>query len=174
MEDAQDDDFTTRNRVGKDIRRPGHNQLACVDDASWSATARVFRKLLHGIADAQRDPSVRHRVIPGDAGTNVAQGFRSEGNTRPPDGKTIQAELGVIRLLADENFNNNIVRGVRLRNPRIDLVRVQDVGLSGANDPSVLEWAAGHQRVLLTHDLATIKAFAYERVRAGKPMPGII
>ena len=80
----------------------------------------------------------------------------------------------MIRLLADENFNNNIVRGVRLWNPGIDLVRVQDVGLSGANDPSVLEWAAGHQRVLLTHDVATIKAFAYERVRAGKPMPGII
>jgi hypothetical protein len=33
----------------------------------------------------------------------------------------------VIRLLADENFNNNIVRGVRLRDPDIDLVRVQDV-----------------------------------------------
>jgi hypothetical protein len=37
----------------------------------------------------------------------------------------------VIGLLADENFNNNIVRGVRLRDPDIDLVRVQDVGLSG-------------------------------------------
>jgi hypothetical protein len=79
----------------------------------------------------------------------------------------------VIRLLADENFNNNIVRGVRLRDPGIDLVRVQDVGLSGADDPSVLEWAAGHQRILLTHDVATITAFAYERVRTGKPMPGI-
>jgi len=79
----------------------------------------------------------------------------------------------MIRLLADENFNNNIVRGVRLRDPGIDLVRVQDVGLSGADDPSVLEWAAGHQRILLTHDVATITAFAYERVRAGKPMPGV-
>jgi len=79
----------------------------------------------------------------------------------------------VIRLLADENFNNNIVRGVRLRDPDIDLVRVQDVGLSGADDPSVLEWAAGHRRILLTHDVATITAFAYERVRAGKPMPGV-
>ena len=79
----------------------------------------------------------------------------------------------MIRLLADENFNNNIVRGVRLRDPDIDLVRVQDVGLSGADDPSVLEWAAGHRRILLTHDVATITAFAYERVRAGKPMPGV-
>jgi Domain of unknown function (DUF5615) len=48
----------------------------------------------------------------------------------------------VIRLPADENFNNNIVRGVRLGAPDIDLVRVQDVGLSGASDPTVLEWAA--------------------------------
>ena len=78
----------------------------------------------------------------------------------------------MIRLLADENLNNNIVRGVRLRDPDIDLVRVQDVGLSGANDPTVLKWVAGHQRILLTHDVATITAFAYERVRAGKPMPG--
>ena len=79
----------------------------------------------------------------------------------------------MIRLLADENFNNNIVRGVRLRDPGLDLIRVQDIGLSGASDPTVLEWAAGHRRVLLTHDVATITAFAYERVRAGKPMRGI-
>ena len=79
----------------------------------------------------------------------------------------------MIRLLADENFNNNIVRGARLQDPDIDLVRVQDVGISGADDPSVLKWAAGHQRILLTHDVATITAFAYERVRAGKPMPGV-
>ena len=79
----------------------------------------------------------------------------------------------MIRLLADENLNNNIVRGVRLRDPNIDLVRVQEVGLSGASDQTVLAWAAGHQRILLTHDAAAITAFAYERVRAGKPMPGV-
>nr|WP_245232698.1 DUF5615 family PIN-like protein [Thiorhodococcus minor] len=76
-------------------------------------------------------------------------------------------------MLADENFNNNVVRGVRLRDPEIDVVRVQDVGLSGADEPSVLAWAAEQGRILLTHDVATITAFAYERVRAGKPMPGV-
>jgi len=79
----------------------------------------------------------------------------------------------LIRLLADENFNNNIIRGVRLRKPDIDFVRVQDVGLSGADDPTVLAWAARERRVLLTQDVATMTAFAYERVRAGKSMPGI-
>ena len=72
----------------------------------------------------------------------------------------------MIRLLADENFNENIVRGIRRRSPDIDLVRVRDVGLSGADDPTLLEWAAQHERILLTHDVSTITAFAYERVRA--------
>jgi hypothetical protein len=35
----------------------------------------------------------------------------------------------MLRLAADENFNNDIVRGVRRRNPSVDLVRVQDVAL---------------------------------------------
>ena len=30
----------------------------------------------------------------------------------------------MLRLLADENFNNDIVRGVRRRNDAIDIVRV--------------------------------------------------
>ncbi|MCP3964108.1 MAG: hypothetical protein GY719_40275 [bacterium] len=78
----------------------------------------------------------------------------------------------MLRLLADENFNNAILRGLRLRNPDLDLVRVQDVGLSGEEDPVILEWAARHGRVLLTHDKATIPRFAYERVKAGQPMAG--
>jgi hypothetical protein len=79
----------------------------------------------------------------------------------------------MLRLLADENFNNTIVRGILRQEPTVDIVRVQDVGLSGADDPTVLAWAAAHGRVLLTHDLATVTHFAYERVRAGEPMPGV-
>ena len=79
----------------------------------------------------------------------------------------------MIRLAADENFNNDIVRGVRRRNPAVDIVRVQDAGLSGADDPVVLAWAAADGRVLLTHDVATMTRYAYDRVRAGEPMPGV-
>jgi hypothetical protein len=77
------------------------------------------------------------------------------------------------RLAADENFNNDIVRGLLRRRPELDIVRVQDVGLSGADDPTVLEWTAQEGRVLLTHDVSTITKYAYERVRAGQPMPGV-
>jgi hypothetical protein len=52
-------------------------------------------------------------------------------------------------------------------------VRVQDVGLSGADDAAVLEWAARQARVLVTHDVSTLSKHAYERVAAGQPMPGV-
>src|SRR3990172_4697350 len=79
----------------------------------------------------------------------------------------------MLLLAADENFNNDIVRGLLRRRSDLDIVRVQDVGLSGADDPTILEWAAQEGRILLTHDASTITHFAYERVRAGKSMPGV-
>ena len=79
----------------------------------------------------------------------------------------------MLRLVADENLNNNIVRGLLRRQPQLDIVRIQDVGLSGADDPTVLEWAAQEGRVLLTHDVSTITKYAYERVRSGQTMPGV-
>jgi hypothetical protein len=79
----------------------------------------------------------------------------------------------LLRLLADENFNGDIVRGLLRRRPELDVVRVQDVGLSGVDDPTILEWAAQESRILLTHDVATMTMYAYERVRASLPMPGI-
>jgi predicted nuclease of predicted toxin-antitoxin system len=80
----------------------------------------------------------------------------------------------MIRFLADENFNNHIIRGVRLRNKNIDIVRLQDRGLSGVADPTVLDFALKENRILLTHDLETIPKFAYERVNAGQKIPAII
>ena len=79
----------------------------------------------------------------------------------------------MLPLAADENFNNDIVRGLFRRRPDLDLVRIQDVGLSGASDEDVLAWAAAQGRVLFTHDVSTITKFAYERVRAGRAMPGV-
>jgi hypothetical protein len=79
----------------------------------------------------------------------------------------------MLRLAVDENFNNDIVRGLIRKNPYIDIVRIQDVGLSGADDPTVLEWTATQGRILLTHDVATITRYAYERIKSGRRMPGV-
>jgi predicted nuclease of predicted toxin-antitoxin system len=80
----------------------------------------------------------------------------------------------MLLLAADENFNNNIVRGLLRRNSKLDIVRIQDAGLSGVDDRTVLESSAEEGRVLLTHDVSTITHYAYERIRAGKPMPGVL
>lgn len=76
-------------------------------------------------------------------------------------------------FLADENFNNQIVRGVLRQSPDVDIVRVQDVNLSGVDDPIVLAWAAEAGRIVLTHDVATMITFAYQRIQAGLSMPGL-
>jgi hypothetical protein len=79
----------------------------------------------------------------------------------------------MLSFLADENFNNDIVRGVRRQNPAIVIVRAQDVGLSGAGDPEVLEWSGANALTVLTHDVATMTKYAHERIAAGKALPGV-
>jgi predicted nuclease of predicted toxin-antitoxin system len=79
----------------------------------------------------------------------------------------------MLRLASDENFNGDIVRGLRLRRPDLDLIRIQDAGLGGIDDPGVLAWAAENDRILLTHDRATMPDCAYARAAKGQPMPGV-
>ena len=79
----------------------------------------------------------------------------------------------MLKLAADENFNNDVVRGLLRRRSDLDIARIQDTEMAGADDASVLEWAAQHKRVLLTHDVSTMTAHAYARVRDGKSMPGV-
>ena len=79
----------------------------------------------------------------------------------------------MLRVCADENFNNNILRGLLRRLPGIDIVRIQDVGLAGRDDISLLAWAAQENRILLTHDIKTMVGFAFARVAAGQPMSGV-
>ena len=80
----------------------------------------------------------------------------------------------MLRLLADENIKGALLRGLRRKGMEVDLVRVHDVGLGGADDPSILEWAAANDRIVLTHDLATMPAYAYDRLIARQRMPGVI
>ena len=79
----------------------------------------------------------------------------------------------MLRLATDEDFNNRILRGLLRRNPDLDIVRAQDAGLRGRGDAEVLEWAATEGRILLTHDVTTMKQCVDERFAAGLPMPGV-
>lgn len=79
----------------------------------------------------------------------------------------------MILLAADENFNNHIIRGLLLRKSGIDIVRIQDVGLSGKSDPEVLRWTTKQRRILLTHDAQTIPEFVYDRINLGESVSGV-
>ena len=47
-----------------------------------------------------------------------------------------------MRFLANENFNNDILRALKSEHPELDIVRVQDTEVYQAEDPLVLEFAA--------------------------------
>ncbi len=79
-----------------------------------------------------------------------------------------------MKFWADENFHGDILRGILAAYPDLDIVRVQDTELSGADDPTLLEEAARQGVVIITHDVQTMTKHAYDRLRDGLPMPGVI
>ncbi len=79
----------------------------------------------------------------------------------------------MLRLLTDENFNGDIFRGLLLCQSDLSIIRVQDTGLDGKPDPTVLAWSAAEGRIVLTHDRATMPDYAYQRVAAGLVMSGV-
>jgi hypothetical protein len=52
----------------------------------------------------------------------------------------------MLHRLIDEDVHGDIVDGLRLRQPALDLVRVQDAGLRHTPDPIIPEWAAQEGR----------------------------
>lgn len=80
----------------------------------------------------------------------------------------------MLRLLTDEDVHDDIIRGLRRREPTLDIVRVLDVGLNRTPDPDILQWAASQLRVLITGDLNTMVGSAWARVQAGQTMPGVL
>lgn len=80
----------------------------------------------------------------------------------------------MLRLASDADVNGAILRGLERRRPDVDLVRAQEALPQGTSDPAVLAWASAENRVLITNDRNTMVGFAYQRVAAGEPMPGVI
>jgi predicted nuclease of predicted toxin-antitoxin system len=79
-----------------------------------------------------------------------------------------------VRFVTDEHIARATVAGLQREVEDIDIVRVQDVGLRTLDDPTILRWAANHERVLITHDIKTMPDFAHQRVATDQPMPGVI
>jgi predicted nuclease of predicted toxin-antitoxin system len=80
----------------------------------------------------------------------------------------------MLRLLADENIRGAIIHGLVLRLRDIEIVRAVDAGLANTPDEVVLERAANDNRIVVSHDKGTMIRLAFDRIRLGQPMPGLI
>lgn len=54
------------------------------------------------------------------------------------------------------------------------MVSIREADLARAEDADVLAWAAKLDLVVVTHDASTMTAAAYERLKQGAPMPGLV
>lgn len=77
-------------------------------------------------------------------------------------------------FLADQNFNDHIISGVLRHVPDADFLRVRDVGMDASTDEEILAYAAVERRVVISHDVNTMSAFAGERIARGDPRWGAI
>ena len=77
-------------------------------------------------------------------------------------------------FLADENLETQIQVQLRRHYPDIDIIDVRDVGLDHRPDEDILQWAADNNRIVVTHDVNSMRGLADSRTSAGLPMPGAI
>jgi predicted nuclease of predicted toxin-antitoxin system len=78
------------------------------------------------------------------------------------------------RFLADNDFNENVLKGVLRREPAVEILRLREVGLDQASDDAVLAYAAAERWIVLSHDVNTMSAAGYARIAAGQPMAGLL
>src|SRR5882724_6272414 len=77
------------------------------------------------------------------------------------------------RFLADQDFNEHIVRGVQREEPAVEFVLARDVGAGEQPDADVLAYAAVEGLIVVSHDVNTMTAAAFARLAAGEPMDGL-
>jgi hypothetical protein len=77
------------------------------------------------------------------------------------------------RFLADADFSQKIVLGLLRREPAIDFRTALQGGVLGRPDPEVLALAARENRILISHDRATMPT-RFARFTASQSSPGLI
>ena len=77
------------------------------------------------------------------------------------------------RFLADEDLRGSIVRAVGRMEPELEVTTVVKKGLSSVSDEDVLEFAWSQRRLLVSHDVNTMKAHAEQRIADGQGLHGL-
>ncbi|HEX6121885.1 MAG TPA: DUF5615 family PIN-like protein [Ktedonobacterales bacterium] len=92
-------------------------------------------------------------------------------------GTTSAPSNGPPRFLADENFNHDVIAGLRRAQPAMDILTAPEAGTLHMPDPDVLVWAAAHDRILLSHDKRTMPDHFYQflaQLAPGEHSPGVL
>src|SRR5207249_3690661 len=98
-------------------------------------------------------------------GPAAARGIRTENS---------RSAMSRPKFLADHDLNEHIVAGIIRRAPSADFSRVREIGLHDRPDAEVLEYAVARGFIVVSHDVNTMPAAAYERLAAGKPIAGLL
>ncbi|MBS1808024.1 MAG: DUF5615 family PIN-like protein [Acidobacteria bacterium] len=80
----------------------------------------------------------------------------------------------MLRLLIDQDFDHDILRGLLRRIPELDFVTAYEEGLIETEDPELLRWAAKNERLLATHDRSTMPVHASSLLEQGEQVAGIV
>lgn len=78
------------------------------------------------------------------------------------------------RFLADEDLRFEIVLAVRRLEPAIDFPTVIELGRAGSTDEQVLEFAHAEGRILVSHDVNSLRGLADQRVADGSGVTGVL
>lgn len=78
------------------------------------------------------------------------------------------------RFLADHDLNEHIIDGVLRREPAVEFFRASEHGLEARPDAEVLAHAAAQELLVVSHDVNTMPAAAYDRLAAGELMAGLL
>ena len=78
-----------------------------------------------------------------------------------------------VRFQADADLDGRIVRGLKRRQPEIDIQTADEAELMGVPDADVLRRAADSDRILVTHDRRTMPSH-FLTFTASRTSPGVI
>lgn len=77
------------------------------------------------------------------------------------------------QFIADANFNQDVIDGVRRRSPACDFLTADEGGTRGLDDTSILRLAAATDRIVVSHDCNTMTDHFY-RLLEHAASPGLI
>ena len=78
----------------------------------------------------------------------------------------------MLRILLDQDFDHDIVRGLLQRLPDLDFIAALQLGLSRADDRRLLLRVAVERRILLTHDVRTMPGHYFGLLQKGETLEG--